>query len=56
MRPRRSQEARSKRQIVIVADYDVDATINAFRPNHAQGVDEYLSNVARQRRQGKMVF
>jgi NAD(P)-dependent dehydrogenase (short-subunit alcohol dehydrogenase family) len=43
-------------RIVIVADYDVDAAINAFRPDHAQGVDEYFSNIARQRRQGKMVF
>jgi hypothetical protein len=43
-------------RIVIVADYDVDAAINAFRPDHAQGVDEYPFNIARQRRQGKMVF
>ena len=35
---------RNNDRIIIVADYDVDAAINAFRPDHAQGVDEYLSN------------
>lgn len=40
-------------RIVIVTDPDRDGAINAFRPEAAQGMDEYLLNVARKRRSGE---
>ncbi len=40
-------------RIVITTDADRDGATNAFRPEAAKGMDEYLLNVARQRRSGK---
>jgi len=40
-------------RIIIVTDPDRDGAINAFRPEAARGMDEYLLNVARQRKCGK---
>ena len=42
-------------RIVIVTDADRDGSVNAFRPDAAKGVDDYLLSVARQRKSGKMV-
>lgn len=42
-------------RVVFVTDADRDGATNAFRPEAAEGMDEYLLNVARQRRGGKMV-
>uniref|UniRef100_A0A7C4RT79 SDR family oxidoreductase n=1 Tax=Desulfatirhabdium butyrativorans TaxID=340467 RepID=A0A7C4RT79_9BACT len=42
-------------RIVIVTKPDLDGAINAYRPDVAKGMDEYLLNVARQRKSGKMV-
>jgi len=42
-------------RIVIVTDADREGAINAFRPEAAEGMDQYLLNVARQRRSGKWV-
>lgn len=41
-------------RIVITTDADRDGATNAFRPEAARGMDEYLLNVARQRRSGNM--
>lgn len=40
-------------RIVIVTDPDREGAINAFRPEAAEGIDQYLLNVARQRKSGK---
>ncbi len=40
-------------RIVIVTDDDRDGAINAFRPEAARGMDEYLLSVARRRRAGE---
>jgi len=42
-------------RIVIVTDADREGAVNAFRPEAAEGMDQYLLNVARQRRSGKWV-
>ncbi len=42
-------------RIVMVTDADRDGATNAFRPEAAEGMDQYLLNIARQRRLGKMV-
>jgi len=42
-------------RIVIVTDADRDGATDAFRPEAAEGMDQYLLNVARQRRSGKWV-
>jgi len=42
-------------RIVIITDADREGAINAFRPEAAEGMDQYLLNVARQRRSGKWV-
>jgi len=39
-------------RIVIVTEDDRTGAINAFRPDTAQKVDDYLLNVARKRRSG----
>lgn len=43
-------------RIVIVTDPDREGAINAFRPEVAKWVDEYLLKVARQRKSGKIGF
>jgi NAD(P)-dependent dehydrogenase (short-subunit alcohol dehydrogenase family) len=40
-------------RIVIVTDADRQGAINAFHPDRAQAMDEYLLNVARKRRRGE---
>jgi len=40
-------------RIIIVTDSDREGAINAFRPDVARWIDEYLLNVARQRKNGK---
>ncbi|HOP85075.1 MAG TPA: SDR family oxidoreductase [Syntrophorhabdaceae bacterium] len=40
-------------RVIIVTDPDREGAINAFRPEVARGMDEYLLNVARQRKSGK---
>ena len=42
-------------RIVIVTDPDRDGATNAFRPEAAKGMDDYLLNVARLRMSGKWV-
>lgn len=42
-------------RIVIVTDADRDGATNAFRPEAAKGMDEYLLDVARKRRSGEWV-
>ncbi|HPC00773.1 MAG TPA: SDR family oxidoreductase [Syntrophales bacterium] len=42
-------------RVIIVTDADREGAINAFRPEAAEGMDQYLLNVARQRREGKTV-
>jgi NAD(P)-dependent dehydrogenase (short-subunit alcohol dehydrogenase family) len=43
-------------RIVILTDADRDGAINAFRPEAAKGMDEYLLNNARIRRSGKVAL
>lgn len=43
-------------RVIIVTDPDREGAINAFRPDVAEGVDQYLLNVARQRKSGKIGF
>lgn len=43
-------------RIVIITDYDCEAGINAFRPDHARGLDEHLLDVARKRKRGEIAF
>lgn len=42
-------------RIVIVTDDDLSGAVDAFRPEAAKAMDEYLLNVARKRRSGEMV-
>ncbi|HOJ52297.1 MAG TPA: SDR family oxidoreductase [Syntrophales bacterium] len=42
-------------RVIIITDADREGAINAFRPEAAEGMDQYLLNVARQRRAGKAV-
>ncbi|WP_028323480.1 SDR family NAD(P)-dependent oxidoreductase [Desulfatirhabdium butyrativorans] len=43
-------------RIIIVTEADRSGAINAFRPEAAEGMDQYLLNVARQRKAGKMAI
>lgn len=41
-------------RIVIVTEADRKGAINAFHPDRADAMDEYLLNVARKRRRGEI--
>ncbi|HPZ07561.1 MAG TPA: SDR family oxidoreductase [Candidatus Eremiobacteraeota bacterium] len=43
-------------RIVIITEDDRDGAINAFHPEAARGMDEYLLNVARKRRKGEVAI
>jgi len=43
-------------RIVIVTEDDRSGALNAYRPEVARYMDEFLLNVARQRREGKIGF
>jgi len=47
---------RMMKKIVVVTDDDRNGAINSTRPDAANGVDEYLLNVARKRRSGEVAI